>query len=526
MTFTLLALMLGLASPARAELAKQPDGTPPITRVIVPDPTALSIDERMELYRDARMEKARKCAKDKDILGWGKALFPDKFPAEFCAELHEYLVKVRAEDFTSTEAPRGHAKTTIKCFLIPIFQALEEPQAFRFYLNVQATDDKALAINRSIKLELETNRELREIYGDQVGDRWTDQEFVLKNGVVFVARSAGQSIKGINYRNVRPDYILVDDLYNEEDLTNIDSTQKKNAWFWGTLYKTKAVGRRTSVHVIGTAVNNYDLMMKLAADPTVKARTFRAVKDDGSLLWGAIWNDPSGRFKPIELVEREKDRMGSIIWAREMQNDRWDETSAIIKRSWLDHWEYDPSALSLDPKKRRLINVYLLVDPSIGKNMENDETAMVVLYKTLQVDGAGAQAPEYWIDYAVAERMTLNQRIDKLKAIQAMRPENTKISRCLIEAISGFQDFGEQAKKSTTLPVTLVDKVKDKIANLMNKSAHFESGRVHLNKNLPNALKEKIVFQLTTNQPKHDDLRDALLLGLDSNAVSVWDRLG
>ena len=56
-----------------------------------------------------------------DILSWGKYYFPDKFTLPFCRELHDYLIEISENPFTVTLAPRGHAKTTISCFLIPLF---------------------------------------------------------------------------------------------------------------------------------------------------------------------------------------------------------------------------------------------------------------------------------------------------------------------------------------------------------------------------------------------------------------------
>ena len=213
--------------------------------------------------RKARIELARRAAKRKDILSWGSYLFPEKFPLPFCYPLHQYLVDIRLDPLTSTKAPRYHSKTTIKGFLIPIYQALEEPELFLHYLHVQATNSKANAVNRSIRYELEENLELIEIYGDQVGDRWTDEQFVLKKGPCFSAVGAGQSIRGLNYRNRRPDYIMPDDLSDEEDIYNPDSTEKKNSWFWSTLYPARAQGRRTSIQITGTATSELDLMNRI-----------------------------------------------------------------------------------------------------------------------------------------------------------------------------------------------------------------------------------------------------------------------
>lgn len=297
----------------------------------VPSVVVPTQDELFESERQARIEFAQRAAKRKDILGWGEALFPEKFELPFCHELHDYFVDIRADEFTNTEAPRYHSKTTIKCFLIPIFQALEEPETFKHYLNVQATDDKALEVNRSIRVEIEQNELVRLMYGNQIGDRWTDQRFVLANEVIFSAIGAGKSIRGINYRNVRPDYIIVDDLYDEDDIYSPLATQKKSKWFWGSLYNARAKARRTSIHLQGTAINGDDLLEECKKKPGIRSATFKAVKDweKGIVLWPQL--------NTLQSLKVDQIRMGPIIFARELQNERLDDSTTILKRS---HWKF------------------------------------------------------------------------------------------------------------------------------------------------------------------------------------------
>jgi predicted phage terminase large subunit-like protein len=189
-----------------------------------------------------------------------------------------------------------------------------------------------LGWDRAIKIELESNEPLREMYGDQVGDRWTDQRFVTVKGVIFSAIGAGKSIRGINYRNVRPDYVIVDDLYDEEDIYSPNATKKKNNWFWSSLYPCRSRTRKTSIHVQGTAINNDDILAELAKRSDVTSRSFKAVKDweKGTILWPTETNT-------FESLKRDKARMGPIIFAREMQNERMDESTVILKR---DQWRY------------------------------------------------------------------------------------------------------------------------------------------------------------------------------------------
>lgn len=466
---------------------------------------------RHQVNSAVRVELARRAAKRKDILIWGKMLFPEKFALGFCPVLHDYFVETRLDPFTSEEAPRGHAKTTIRGFLIPIFQALEEPEAFNHYLNVQATEQKALALNLSIRSEFEENDELRQLYGDQTaGVKWTDGQFVLANGVVFTAVGAGQSIRGINYRSRRPDYIVVDDLFDEKDINNPEATTKKNAWFWGSLYPARAKSKRHAIKVIGTAINAEDLLAQLEKDTSVKSKTFKAVTDwDNKLtLWPELYS--------YDELEVERGRMGSVIFMREFQNDRRDETSSIVKRSWLADWEFDPADLDFSGLNELVfMQNRASCDPSIGKTLEADFTGLAVGYKFRAKDDD--EAFTYYITELVNEHLSLNSRISLLKRIKLEEPETRPIREMRIEGIAGFKDFVAEARRRTDLPIKEISKVPDKISHLENKSHYFENGRVFISNRIPKPLRDMLVHQLTTNHPKHDDLRDAVLHLLDAS---------
>lgn len=463
-----------------------------------------------------RVIRAKEYAKRKDILSWGKVVFPDKFYLPFCYNLHDYLISIRGVPLSATEAPRNHAKTQIECFLIEIFQALEEPQNFQHYLNVQATKEKALAINTAIRHEIEQNEVLRIIYGDQVGkDKWTDSQFVLDNGVIFTAVSAGQSIRGINHNGIRPDYIVVDDLYDEEDIENPEKTEKKNRWWWGSLYPARAKSKRTSIHLIGTAINKEDLLEQLKNKKRWKTRSFQAIIDFDKKI--VLWPE----LNTFESLMADKLDMGSIIFSREMQNERRDDATSIIKPSYLLNWEYDPIDLRKEliaGTGRRLIGVIMGNDPSIGKNQEADDTGTAVVLKTGWKDGSGT---EWWIESIEMKPLSLEERVQQLIEANKLRPKEFPLTEVRIEAIGGFDDYASTVIRRTNLPVTRIAHVPDKITNLINKSKYFENGKVHLNKNISDEVKEKLVDQLTRNYPKHDDGRDAVFLTLDED-TGLW----
>lgn len=485
-----------------------------------PDPSTWTVEQHLEASIQARVALARICAKNKDILGWGRAVMPDKFYRGSCQELHGYFVSIRHAELTSTVAPRGHAKTFVKCCVIPLFQALEEPWSYDYFVNIQATNKKGVAVNFAIKYEIETNPVLRRMYGDQVGTvKWTDELFMLKNGVVFQGAGAGDSIKGMQFLNRRPKYEIVDDLYDEEDINQPERIEAKNDWFWGSLYPTRARGKGTSFQVQGTVAGPNDLMLKLGemsqTDTAILHREFAAYDPaTGKVLWPEL--------NSLASLEQERERMGSVIFDREMQGVRRNAADAVIKEDWLKGWEYDPARkwanLPRDfgvASSVHIIGTELSCDPSTGKD-EGDPAAFGYGVQTL---GPGSKK-ELWIEWLEEGNLSFDARLAKLEALKsqigARLPDpEFRLRRAYVESIGGFKDFGEQAKAKTGLPVELVTWVKGKLANLSAKSGHFEFGRVHISTAIPKKTRDRLVDQLLSNEPVHDDLRDVVLMLLE-----------
>lgn len=555
--WVLAALLLSAALPSRAgEAPQRPAPAPAALEESVsgdfPNLAGYTDEERFEINKQARLWEARYCADRKDILGWGRALFPEKFTIDFCPGLHQYLVDIRHEPFASTEAPRNHAKTTIECFLIPVFQALEEPETFNHYLNVQATDEKALAVNLTIKTEFDENPFLRAMYGDVRNmARWTNGQFVIRlrdragrgREVVFTAKSAGQSLRGINYNSKRPDYILVDDLYNEDDYYSKEATEKKNAWFDGALMYCRAKTKRHCVHLLGTAANVHDKLEANKSNARLSPHTDVAgARPDGRWVcktFKAITDFPTERVLWPQLnsfaelmADKADSGTGSIVFNREMQNERWDEVSAIIKRHYLQGWEYDPAIkwanLGRDYGGASQVRVYgakFGVDPSTGENETGDPAGFAVVVETR---GPGTRV-DWWIEALANEVLSFDARLTKVEAMagqhHAANPDPSfRIRQVLVETIGGFVDFGNKCRASSKLPVELVKFVQGKKANLAAKSGEFEHGKVHLSRAIDPKLRALLVDQLVTNEPDHDDLRDAVLLciGAAKSDMRAW----
>lgn len=302
---------------------------------------------------------------------------------------------------------------------------------------------------------------------------------------------------------------MVDDLYDEDEINNYEATEKKNAWLLGSLYQARASGR-SCFHVQGTAINKGDILEILKEKPGFRSRTFQAIIDEEKKI--VLW--PEKKSFDELMVDREN--MGTIIFNREMQNSRRDDAESIIKRSWLKY--YDPDELKFD-SGFQLSAILLGCDPSIGEKSESDYTGIAVVLKARHSDSSGYQ---FYIDSLWNEHLSLHERVKLLQEIYSTRPLASRITLAFIEGIAGFKDFVAEVRRRTTLPVREVSTVKDKISNLESKSTLFENGKVFISNRIPAKMRDTLVYQLTTNKPKHDDLRDAVLLCLSGASVESF----
>jgi phage terminase large subunit-like protein len=442
---------------------------------------------RRQLLFEVRKEAIKRFAEKGDILNWGKYLFPDKFSLPFCKRLHNYMIDTFEETLTRTLAPRGHAKTTIEGFLLPMFYGLERPDVYQHFLNVQNTSTKAINLNVSMKTEFENNEMLIALYGDMraLEEKWTEKSFVLKNGVVFSCVGAGESIRGMQYKNKRPDCIIADDLYDDEDINNAQRVEKKNRWFWSTLYPARAKSKKHAVHIQGTAISKVDLM-----HTSNDTKVFKIVDKDDNILWQDLWSKDD--------IAKEKEAIGSIIFSREYMNEVRDDESSIIKEAWIQPYKHS----ELIQTGKKLTKICAL-DPACGEKELNDFSG----YCILCVD----ELYNVYIQRVAEMKNSFNANMNCID--QWNERYNPNIFA--IEAISGFKQLTQEVRRTKNIRLKETTCVKDKISRLEAQSFRFENGKVFINTEMDKKEYDNLVEQLINNYPVHDDVRDSVVLAME-----------
>jgi hypothetical protein len=160
------------------------------------------------------------------------------------------------DQFALAEAFRGAAKSTLAeeyAILSVLFKD------FTFPIIVGNTYDRACERLATIKHELETNEELIELFGNQVGPVWSADTIILANGARMQAFGARQSLRGAKTKqNDRPDLAIVDDLEDEDNVATEAARHKTRRWFDGSL--VPALVPTGKIRMVGTPLHPKSLL--------------------------------------------------------------------------------------------------------------------------------------------------------------------------------------------------------------------------------------------------------------------------
>jgi predicted phage terminase large subunit-like protein len=304
---------------------------------------------------------------------------PHHFNKGFC-ELHDYIAE-RVEAPSPIDgkrdaviAPRKFGKTTEVGVGLPLWHLAYQRKMFVLFIG-----ESSLAAEGNLATltqELEQNERLLEDFPhlkpakDPKGQlvKWTDRQIVLSNYATVVAKGMGSRMRGIKYRNNRPDLAILDDPESPETGDTFLKRKRHKRWFGGTFLGLGATG--WDIFVIGNLPNHDCLIADLVRDHNWNGILFRAIniparpeerypignsKDDGSPLWPEVWSHDA-----LEAYRNEPE-VGSLGFAREMMCDPRDEEDKPFDPT---HFAYFDQ--TLDHEKQWVAEA-IAVDPAGGE---------------------------------------------------------------------------------------------------------------------------------------------------------------
>ena len=185
--------------------------------------------------------------------------------------------------------PRGHAKSTHFDIFMPLWLMFQPKRLINFMVIVGKSEDAADRLLGDIQAELQFNQRIIADFGLQQSDGdWQEGEFKTKSGVKFLACGRGQSPRGLRDREARPDYIVIDDLDDDELCRNEKRVHDLTDWVKEALFGSLDVGRGRFI-MVGNLISKTSVLFNIAHTHGVFLSKIQAVDKNGEPVWREKW---------------------------------------------------------------------------------------------------------------------------------------------------------------------------------------------------------------------------------------------
>lgn len=337
---------------------------------------------------------------------------------------HYELWQVANECFIQDEydklniiCPRGFAKTTIFDLAISIWLVCYKKS--KFTLIGAKKDDDATQFVDSIKKVFNENQRIISTFGkliDRKKFKVNANEIEFSNGMYIRAVGSASSVRGANFKGIRPTTVIADDYQDEKDILTEETREKKyNRWTKeieqvgdkAVYRKGKKIKAATKIVSIGTVLHLECLMSRLSRNRDYHTILKRAIiLEEGQTVDDIFNSDLWRECKKIyfndslEDSKKEAEKFYNQHKTKMKFNVLWEEKWDCFKDLAIPYWENRLSFMSelmndatsigekwfksiLTKSKEEIedhkfIKTMLCVDPASTTKKKSDYTAMVV----------------------------------------------------------------------------------------------------------------------------------------------------
>jgi len=398
------------------------------------------------------------------------------------------------EPFVGAAAPRGHAKSTSVTHAFTL--ALICFRSRDFGMIISDTEFQASLFLADIKNEIRENERLRELFGIKLPflkDAETDFIGEFNDGSKFriMAKGSGQKVRGIKWDKKRPNFVICDDLENEEIVLNKDSRRKFKSWFQGSVLPM--LSDNGIIRMVGTILHMDSLLEGIMNDSEWVTKRYAAHNADfSSILWPEKFTK-----ERLQKIRRTYVNQGNPEgYSAEYLNHPIDEEHAIFRREDIIPFDDGTENFQLPP-----LNYYIGVDFAIGESDRADFTVILVA----GVDPTG----NVWIVDIRRGRWNSLEIIDEMFSVQERYdPDLYTVEEGQIEKAIGPFLRQEMMKRNLFLPLNPMNPAKDKVQRARGINARMKAGGVRIDTEAswyPEFEEELLTFP----RGKHDDQVDS-----------------
>ena len=352
--------------------------------------------------------------------------------------------------------------------------------------------------------------------------KWTDEWLCIRNEMynteinIVAAGITGQT-RGINIDDYRPDFILGDDIADDQNsLTPAPQQAVINTWT-GAIEKSlapKSENPLAKILLLQTPIHEDDVVASIQKDPRYAVFRMPIFVEDAEGNPQSAW---PARWSTEELL-RDKDahiQAGKLrMWMREMELAFVDGDRQLLPSSWLEWYDTLPDLT----KGFVVVAVDPTPPPKLGGgkavNDKLDDTAVLALY------------------FSPTERLVLERKTVKSPSsgvimdlvfdmVKTWRPFKVAVETVLFARTIAMDILKEQSKRQVFFAIHPVEDKRKKVIRICTEIGNWcgDLERVAVERRKIGLLSgmNDIYTQwngYTGNDSQHDDLLDALSIAL------------
>ena len=317
----------------------------------------------VDTHEDVSVKQARIRRAQKDYAFFFEYYFPHYAKCK-CAKFHISAaneVKSNSNLKAVYKWARGHAKSTHIDIGIPLWLKIQPARTLNVMVLVGKSQASANKLLSDVQAELESNQRYINDFGKQQNaGSWSEGNFDTQDGCAFYALGRGQSPRGLRFKDLRPDYIAVDDIDDDELCRNGERVNELVDWLKEALFGALDGGRGRFI-MIGNLIAKNSALARIAATNGVRVSQVNILDKKGNVTWREKWSR-----KEVQDLE---DFMGYRSFQKEFMNNPIVE-GAVFRHDWI-RWKK-----TLQWQKYDHLIAYC--DPSFKSSSQSDYKAIKV----------------------------------------------------------------------------------------------------------------------------------------------------
>lgn len=251
-----------------------------------------------------------------------------------------------------------------------------------------------------LQRNVEYNRTWADFFRLRPGKKWAgDQIEIIHEGLGYTIRVIAGGItgqvRGFNFEDYRPDYIVLDDIDDEETTGTFEQRQKTEHLVHGAVANSltpASENPHSQMVFFQTPLHVEDQLMRCMRDPQWVTARFSVFDEAGQSRWPDRWS----------TAELQKMKEGYVarnllhVWMREMECSLVSAETKAFRIAWLKYWTVLPEEMV----------TYIAVDPAASDAKRADFQAVVVI--------GVHEKNVYLLDYTVVRGQDPEELIDQL----------------------------------------------------------------------------------------------------------------